>query len=450
MNILFKTKNNKLNTQPFSFFPTCKCIHMGIDFDWQIYYSHKWIAIGALCSTSSFAILEMILLLRAVYTFYLQPKIIQKQLKIELKLRRSLQLVKSRPTSIMSVPSPREGVGVRSVSGQTVETLGTQKLSVSTTSNQPNTLQISAPITINEKRQSKLEKQKQKAEKILNVYKLSKYSFLSCVFWSVIFAIFCIIFLILPMFFENRSISCGDRSLISMLYSFQRISLMFFFIVRLSCSFANSIYQINKTFISTFIVFTLVLYIGGSIGFINLSYQTQYGKNGFSCDENATLAPSGAMVSLDASFNIVLGLLFQFKLTQVSANFPQKASERRVKQTNQNKQCKDTTQHTTKTETRSRSGSASTSLQRVSSGLSNSQVLKIRALITKLLILLISNVIISLLCLLILFSNLSYTAACLDMMVSNICLWLSYNFNHDLYTKCCKPCIFCSHLLRSS
>ena len=61
------------------------------------------------------------------------------------------------------------------------------------------------------------------------------------------------------------------------------------------------------------------------------------------------------------------------------------------------------------------------------------QVLKIRALITKLLILLISNVIISLLCLLVLFRDVSYTAACVDMMVSNICLWLSYNFNHDIH-----------------
>ena len=86
------------------------------------------------------------------------------------------------------------------------------------------------------------------------------------------------------------------------------------------------------------------------------------------------------------------------------------------------------------------------SMKRTTSGLQNSQMVKMRRLVRKLFILLVSNVTISLLCLIILYRELSFSAACVDMMVSNLCLWLSYSFNEKQYQKLCHLCIKCSHI----
>ena len=66
-----------------------------------------------------------------------------------------------------------------------------------------------------------------------------------------------------------------------------------------------------------------------------------------------------------------------------------------------------------------------------------------KQLITKLFILLGANVTITLFGLLCLAPDLLYIASTLDMLVSNICLWLAYSFNEKYYRCMCKACIFC-------
>ena len=83
---------------------------------------------------------------------------------------------------------------------------------------------------------------------------------------------------------------------------------------------------------------------------------------------------------------------------------------------------------------------------RTVSGLSRREVVKMQRLVTKLSILLVSNVLISIFCLAILFRELGWSGGCLDMLVSNLCLWLSYSFNTKLYQKLCHFCIKCSHI----
>ena len=88
---------------------------------------------------------------------------------------------------------------------------------------------------------------------------------------------------------------------------------------------------------------------------------------------------------------------------------------------------------------------------RAMSGVENSpeRLAKMRKLVTKLIILLLSNVLISLFCLVFLWDELSYSAACVDMLVSNLCLWLSYSFNVKQYRLLCYFCIRCSRICQS-
>lgn len=63
-------------------------------------------------------------------------------------------------------------------------------------------------------------------------------------------------------------------------------------------------------------------------------------------------------------------------------------------------------------------------------------------LISKLFTLLLTNLTITICSLIFLTINLSYTAGSLDMMASNICLWMVFGFNDKYYTKYCKLCIY--------
>ena len=75
--------------------------------------------------------------------------------------------------------------------------------------------------------------------------------------------------------------------------------------------------------------------------------------------------------------------------------------------------------------------------------LSKKRISKMTSLVYKLLILLTANVLITIISLGVLSENLTYLGACLDMLVSNICLWLAYSFNEKYYKRLCKPCIWC-------
>ena len=70
---------------------------------------------------------------------------------------------------------------------------------------------------------------------------------------------------------------------------------------------------------------------------------------------------------------------------------------------------------------------------------------KLKHLVSKLLILLVVNVTMSFLALAVIYAWMSYVAAALDLLISNICLWLTFKFNQSYFHKYCKPCIRCCY-----
>ena len=92
----------------------------------------------------------------------------------------------------------------------------------------------------------------------------------------------------------------------------------------------------------------------------------------------------------------------------------------------------------------------SKSKSKSNSGLTKDDKSAMENLVNKLFILLISNVGISLFCLIILFRDMAYAAGCLDMLVSNICLWLAYRFNNKYYNKICAICICCCNKIETN
>ena len=85
---------------------------------------------------------------------------------------------------------------------------------------------------------------------------------------------------------------------------------------------------------------------------------------------------------------------------------------------------------------------------RAMSGLPRSQVVQMRQLLRKLSILLISNVVISILCVAILARELGWGGGCVDLLVSNLCLWLTYKFNDKQYQRLCYLCIKFSNFVK--
>lgn len=65
---------------------------------------------------------------------------------------------------------------------------------------------------------------------------------------------------------------------------------------------------------------------------------------------------------------------------------------------------------------------------------------RMRILLNKLTVLLFTDIIIAMICGAVVVQETAYFAGALDMLVSNICLWLSYSFNDKYYGKICFPC----------
>ena len=76
--------------------------------------------------------------------------------------------------------------------------------------------------------------------------------------------------------------------------------------------------------------------------------------------------------------------------------------------------------------------------------MSQSHQNRLKTLVTKLLILLITNILISMLCSAIIFRWLAYTATSIDLTISNLCLLLTFKFNEQYYFILCKPCVWCA------
>ena len=74
---------------------------------------------------------------------------------------------------------------------------------------------------------------------------------------------------------------------------------------------------------------------------------------------------------------------------------------------------------------------------------------QMKKLFRKLFILLIWNVSLSGIALVTLMPFLTYSAVCIDMMISNICLWLSFGYNQPYFDKFCKPCVNLSRIHKS-
>ena len=68
-------------------------------------------------------------------------------------------------------------------------------------------------------------------------------------------------------------------------------------------------------------------------------------------------------------------------------------------------------------------------------------------LTTKLLILMLVNVVVTSLSMLILalLLDMGYFGGSMDLVVSNLCLFLSFGFNNTHFTRVCKCCVVCSH-----
>ena len=158
----------------------------------------------------------------------------------------------------------------------------------------------------------------QRIEAINNIHPISKLLYFLSLVSTFSFIIVALKTVVTIIIFNDRSNSCGDRSLTSISYPFQRISLTFFFIARLRQSFINSIYRIRSGFIILFFIITIVVYVSAAAWYISIAYMTQYGENGFYCNGTQLTIPTVVIGTVDLMWNLFLGLLFSFKLRQVS------------------------------------------------------------------------------------------------------------------------------------
>ena len=64
---------------------------------------------------------------------------------------------------------------------------------------------------------------------------------------------------------------------------------------------------------------------------------------------------------------------------------------------------------------------------------------------TKLLTLSATNVVLSIVTVMLLaiYLRMGNSATCIDSIISNICLWLSWKYNNEKFKCCCKPCLKC-------
>ena len=70
---------------------------------------------------------------------------------------------------------------------------------------------------------------------------------------------------------------------------------------------------------------------------------------------------------------------------------------------------------------------------------------RLKHLVSKLLILLIVNVTATLVLVGIVYQWMSYAAVSLDLLVSNICLMMTFKFNESYFFKYCKLCVHCCY-----
>ena len=142
------------------------------------------------------------------------------------------------------------------------------------------------------------------------------------------------------------------------------------------------------------------------------------------------------------NIDINIGHMHSISSFPASLKFKQDSHDKETSQPRS--KTKTTTEITTKTTTQTqRQVQLHTRIRPNLNGLTTRQLSKKQTLLHKLFILLATNVVVTLSMLAVLGGQLPYFAGSMDMIVSNACLWLTYNFNDNNYQQCCKLCIFC-------
>ena len=161
---------------------------------------------------------------------------------------------------------------------------------------------------------NKINKTTPKSAQISKIRKTSKLLLLSSLMWSICYGAMAVSFVFLHLFLDLTPINCGDRSIGSIFYAFQRTSLMLFFISRLHYTFANTIFEIKRLYIKLFVVITFIVYNGAAIWYVIASHETE---KGVYCKTIALAAPTITVSVIDVTWNLFLGIYFQRKLKEV-------------------------------------------------------------------------------------------------------------------------------------
>lgn len=443
-----------------------------LGFYWKDFYATKYVAIIGVVGTFISTLLLISLLIRAMYDFLYRTKHIKqfqtnntgltkssnKRYRNTKKTTKnhSKKLPRLHQSPIASnssnqthnITNVNAGTNYNndSTSGSEIEIIE-EKNSDNTNSTQ--NFNIHTITTIPEVPSTRsIRKMKQKLSEIKQISKIagsSKALLFSSLTWSILYSLLAFIIIFLHLFFYIRIFSCGDRASLAILYGFQRMSLMLFFVSRLHNTFKDTIFRIKKLFIINFVIITVLFYNSAPIWYVYTAYTTM---NGYDCNTKALVLPTMSSALIDGMWNLFLSIYFQIKLKEVHRDLNPISNATKNEKMIASSIAKDRTSDVSTTATPTPTTGAT--LKRMRSGLSRTQVEKMHRLVKKLFILLVSNISISLLCLAVLyiFVDAGFLAACIDMLVSNLCLWLSYSFNIKLYKKICKPCIACSYAIQ--
>ena len=310
---------------------------------WEGYYRYELYAVLEVLITLIFGTIEFLLFLKAIFIFWFYPKRFHKHFDGIRSPRSSRKSHRHKspnsyggshftypPSAVASSTVTRNNTTtfdnshtsrLSKIFGSSSTGSGGKSVTIANKSPQSNTGQsivVSANSIKNKNGKNinmiKYSSQKIKVGKIEKVNWVNKYLFMSSIICSMFYTFFSFFSISLIVIFDKRVLSCGDRSMLSIFYGFQRISLMFFFISRLHFSFADSIYHIDKRFIVLFVVLTMVTYNSINVWYVYMAYSTQ---NGFECNGNQTYFPLILGVATDVVWNVFLGSYFMYKLRQV-------------------------------------------------------------------------------------------------------------------------------------
>ena len=153
--------------------------------------------------------------------------------------------------------------------------------------------------------------------KITQVNNTSKYLFISSLVWNILYCLFSFGILFTVLILGNESLTCGHRSLVSIFYVFERISLMLFFMARLYHSFARTSFGLNKWMIRLSAIIVVALYCLLESMVIYIRYESEE-ENRLLCDNTTIIGVFASGYVMDNILNLSLGGVFIYKLRVVS------------------------------------------------------------------------------------------------------------------------------------